>query len=78
MTTSRFSSRVLQKWRDLDDVLGTEHSFTAAGIIGVSESSEVAVFFNPVLDKDEVRELRTVLREQEVPWPDAPNWVDSK
>ncbi len=75
MTTSQFSERVLEKWQELDEVLRADHSFTAAGIIAVSKTADVAVFFNPLIDKEDADELSKVIREQDVEWKTAPEWV---
>jgi hypothetical protein len=76
MKTSKLSPLVLKKWREFDDALRTDHSFTAAGIIAVSREAEVAVFFDPALDMDEIADLRAVLKENDVPWPNAPKWTE--
>lgn len=73
MPIPTFSRRLMQKWFDLDAAFRSEHSFTAAAIVGVSKDSEVAVFFSPALDKHEVAHLSAALREQSAePWPDKP------
>lgn len=61
----QFSDRVMEKWFQLDEALKADHSFSAVGIVGFGENSDVAIFFSPGLDKNDVAEITAAIATQQ-------------
>ncbi len=69
MPASMFSDRVFRKWMELDEVLRAENKWSVAGIVGFSKASDVALFFSPLLEEHEIKELRQAIQQPAQPWP---------
>jgi hypothetical protein len=57
------SPRFARRWGQLDEVVRAEHEATAAGLILVGKSSDVWTIFHESLDRAEIADLLSALRE---------------